>query len=224
MESNRITLGDTPHPRRVLILLIATVVFVAILPLARSIPILVEIVQATVVVSAILVAAATRRALVIGLALGIPTLVMSIVAPRTVSQSTTYAFLVLNSALYVYVVVLMLNRIFATRRVTKETIFMAMASYMLVALVWSFAYIVLEIAYPGSFSLPADLEVSEFWPDLYYFSFVTMTTLGYGDITPQVPAARSLATLEAVSGVMFLAVLIGRLVGAYEADKNVDRD
>jgi len=222
MEKTRITLGDRPHPQRVLILVVATVIFVAILPLARSIPIIVEIVQATVVISAILVSSATRRALVIGLALGVPTLVMSLVAPRTVGQGTTYVFLALIAALYLYMVVLMLGRIFATRRVTKETILMAVASYLLVALVWSIAFTALETAYPGSFSLPAELHISDYWPDLYYFSFVTMTTLGYGDITPQSPVARSMATLEAISGVMFLAVLIGRLVGAYEPDKKVD--
>ena len=52
-----------------------------------------------------------------------------------------------------------------------------------------------------------------------YFSYVTLTTLGYGDIVPISPLARSLAVLEALTGVLFLAVLISRLVGSYRSER-----
>jgi len=53
------------------------------------------------------------------------------------------------------------------------------------------------------------------WSDLLFFSFVTLTTLGYGDITPVTSAARSLAVIEAVFSVLYNAILIARLVGLY---------
>ena len=58
--------------------------------------------------------------------------------------------------------------------------------------------------------------------NLAYFSFVTLTTLGYGDIVPVAPLARSLAVLEALTGVLFMAVLISRLVGSYKSDRRED--
>jgi len=54
--------------------------------------------------------------------------------------------------------------------------------------------------------------------ELFYFSFVTLTTLGYGDITPIHPLARSLATMEAIVGVTFLATFLARLVGLHSSD------
>ena len=70
---------------------------------------------------------------------------------------------------------------------------------------------------PGSFYVgEAQNPTGYFGPgDLLYFSYVTLTTLGYGDITPVSSIARSLAVLEAALGVMFMAVVIGRVVGIY---------
>ena len=61
------------------------------------------------------------------------------------------------------------------------------------------------------------------FPRLDYFSFVTMTTLGYSDITPQTRAAEGVATMAAVSGQLFLAVLIGKIVGMYVAQHGANR-
>ena len=88
----------------------------------------------------------------------------------------------------------------------------------MMGLTWTVLYIPLEIWAPGSFSFAADLPPKVFWVDLYYFSFVTLTTLGYGDVSPQAPIARMLAIFEAMSGVLYLAILMARLIAAYEAD------
>ncbi len=218
MQTGLFSLGDKSETRRASVLLVSTVVFIIILPFSGSIPLLSEAVHLTVVASAVLVAGTTRRTLWIAAVLGIATAVFQILARHTPGDSFVIAYFVINSLLFVYVAALMLGRIFTTRVVTRETIFLAIASYMLVGLVWSFAYIGLETFQPGSFSFAAHLEPEVFWTDLYYFSFVTMTTLGYGDITPVSQPARSLAILEAISGVMFLGVLIGRLIGAYERE------
>ncbi len=218
MQTGLFSLGDKSETRRASVLLVSTVVFIIILPFSGSIPLLSEAVHLTVVASAVLVAGTTRRTLWIAAVLGIATLILNVLARHTPGDSFVIVYFVVNSLLFVYVVVLMLGRIFTTRVVTRETIYLAIASYMLVGLVWSFAYIGLETFQPGSFSFAAHLEPEVFWTDLYYFRFVTMTTLGYGDITPVSRPARSLAILEAISGVMFLGVLIGRLIGAYERE------
>jgi len=79
---------------------------------------------------------------------------------------------------------------------------------------WVFLYNITEILHPGSFSLAAVLD-AESKKALYFFSFVTLTTLGYGDITPVSGPARSLAMVEAIVGQMYIAVLIARLVGTH---------
>ncbi len=113
-----------------------------------------------------------------------------------------------------YIIVLILKHIFKQNNVTLETIYGAIVVYILIGLLWVFLYNLTEFIHPGSFSIAADIA-SESKKSLYYFSFVTLTTLGYGDITPVSDQAKSLAMLEAIVGQMFIAVLIARLVGIH---------
>jgi hypothetical protein len=111
-----------------------------------------------------------------------------------------------------------LRNIFQEQEVTKDTIAGAAAVYMLFALMWSFLYAVLDLVRPGSFAISAAQTLGEGNIFLYY-SFVTITTLGYGDITPVTYIATSLAVLEAVVGQLYLVVLVAWLVGMYVSRK-----
>ena len=113
-----------------------------------------------------------------------------------------------------YIIVIILKHVFKQYNVTLETIYGAIVVYILIGLLWVFIYSLTEILYPGSFSLAAVLD-PESRKALYFFSFVTLTTLGYGDITPVSAPARSLAMLEAIVGQMYIAILIARLVGMH---------
>jgi hypothetical protein len=99
----------------------------------------------------------------------------------------------------------------------------AVAAYLLLGLAWSFAY---ELAMLGSADAVHFADATGFpaaqVPRLVYFSFVTLTTLGYGDIVPVSPAARSLAVTEALIGQLFPAILIARLV-SLEISSHRDR-
>jgi hypothetical protein len=79
---------------------------------------------------------------------------------------------------------------------------------------WSFAYHLIALQFSGAFSLAASLkpEAGSLQAKLTYFSFVTLTTVGYGDITAVHPIARPLVVLEALTGQLFPAILIARLV------------
>ena len=95
----------------------------------------------------------------------------------------------------------------------------AICVYLLFGILWAFAYSMLEIAVPGSFSgfSPGhDPRSDSSW---IYFSFVTLTTLGYGDITPESAVARTLAYIQAVVGLFYMAVLVAGLVSAYISEK-----
>jgi hypothetical protein len=99
--------------------------------------------------------------------------------------------------------------------VDAERIFAALDAYLLAGLVLGVCYLAVEQMWPGSFG-PA--TGGEFDLDrAVYFSFVTIATLGYGDIVPVSEPARGLAVLEAVGGQMYLAVLVARLVSLYSA-------
>jgi hypothetical protein len=100
------------------------------------------------------------------------------------------------------------------KRVTVEQISGALSAYLLFGLVWGLAYFLLESAAPGSLSFGTASDEARFGASIYY-SFVTLTTLGYGDILPLSDRARSLAFLEAVIGQIYLAVLVAKLVGMY---------
>ncbi len=116
------------------------------------------------------------------------------------------------------------------RRVTFDTIASALATYLLFGLIWAFIYVFFEHIDPDAFGgLSREIETglgptgekSELKVMLYY-SFTTLTTLGYGDIVPVHPLARSLAVLEAAFGQVYMAVLVARLVGLYTARAMTD--
>lgn len=117
-------------------------------------------------------------------------------------------------AFIAYIMVLILRHIFKQENVTLETIYGAIVVYILIGIMWVFLYHLIEYLHPDSFSFAADVTVNP-KKALYYYSFVTLTTLGYGDITPVSDPAKSLAMLEAIVGQMYIAVLIARLVGIH---------
>ena len=87
----------------------------------------------------------------------------------------------------------------------------AVFGYFLLVVVWALVFLALETWTPGSFRLPVDRDA---FTELLYFSLVTITTLGYGDISPVAPFARISAGLEAATGTFYVAILIARIVGA----------
>lgn len=101
-----------------------------------------------------------------------------------------------------------LAKVLGRGTITHHRIEGAVAVYLLFGLGWSIAYEWVELVHPGAFRGVA----SESSPWIYY-SFTTLTTMGYGDITPVHPVARSLAAAEALTGQLYLAIMISRLVG-----------
>jgi voltage-gated potassium channel len=89
----------------------------------------------------------------------------------------------------------------------------AICIYILLGLVWAFAYLLVESFFPNSFN---GLE-HKLWQhnlqDMFYYSMVTLTTLGYGDITPAQPVARFLAYMESITGIFYTTVLVASLIG-----------
>jgi hypothetical protein len=114
-----------------------------------------------------------------------------------------------------------MTQIFREGPITAHRIRGAIVVYLLLGLMWSFAYHLITLQFPGAFSLSASLEpgTGSLQAKLAYFSFVTLTSVGYGDITAIHPIARPLVMLEALTGQLFPAILIARLVSLEIADR-----
>jgi hypothetical protein len=113
-----------------------------------------------------------------------------------------------------FMVIVTLSFIFREQEVTGNVIYGAIVVYLLIAIMWAFVFSVMESINPGSFAIgEGQIEVGR--PLFIYYSFVTITTLGYGDITPITALANSFSFLEAVIGQIYLVVLVARLVGIH---------
>lgn len=155
-----------------------------------------------------------RRQLVVGVVLMAPAFVLTILyyllAP---SKSVGLAWMISNGLALAFLVVVLVRRLFRTERVSADTLSSAASGYFLLGILWAFLYGVVHSLDPSAFR---GLETANA-PELFYFSFVTLTTLGYGDIVPITDTAETVAVLEAVVGQLYLAITIARLVGLHIA-------
>lgn len=111
------------------------------------------------------------------------------------------------------------RHVFRERSVTVDTIRGAVCVYLLLGFVWTMGYVVIFAYQPSAFpALDPTGESASIFASLQYFSFVTLTTLGYGDITPTGLIARQVALAEAIVGQLFIAVAIAWLVGMYRGE------
>ena len=113
-----------------------------------------------------------------------------------------------------------------SRHITGDTICGALCVYLLLGLLWAFGYLLIAHYVPNSFNASDEIvaiasvsDSREVFSMLVYFSFVTLTTLGYGDISPVSPIAQTACWLEAVIGQLFLATFVAGLVGMHIADR-----
>ncbi len=108
---------------------------------------------------------------------------------------------------------LAIQQVLSTDTLYRNRITGAICFYLLLGMIWAMIYLLLMRAAPGSFSGVASTEWQGNFPHMIYFSFVTLTTLGYGDISPLLPVSRFFVYLEAVIGQFYLAILVASLVG-----------
>lgn len=113
----------------------------------------------------------------------------------------------------------LLHKLFKTSQVTSDVIYAAISVYLLIGVFWGIVHTLLEFVWPGSFTLESGLKekgfYAEFGQDMIYYSFVSLTTVGYGDIVSISQPAKFLSVLEAATGQIYLTVLVARLVGMH---------
>ena len=184
---------------------------------------IVSLLLSLVLLSAVLAVSDRKGVLVIGIVLAIPAIAgrwINHFRPDLVSPPV---FLTAALVLTAFVVVNLLRFVWRAPSVNIEVLCASISAYLMLGLMWTMAYWLVDQLTPGAFSFNTNAgprSMNGF--NGFYFSFVTLSTVGYGDITPVSRIARWLAAMEAMTGLLYVAVLIARLVALYSTPKSHD--
>jgi voltage-gated potassium channel len=201
-------------------LLIAIVLLFVTTPFLQDLPggdVAEAILMSLVLVFGVLAVGGRRRMLAWATLLVLPAVLgkwLNHVRPELCPRAVFYA----GALIFIgFVVVNLLRFVLRSPRVNSEVLCASVAAYLLLGLAWAFAYALTVQVNPGAFAfnVPQLAGQTMDGPTAFYFSFVTLSTVGYGDITPVSPVARMLAVTEAMTGLLYVAVLIARLVALY---------
>jgi hypothetical protein len=176
---------------------------------------------AFVLLAAVQLLCLERHQRLFALLLGLPTILFSLggdaLSKTTGSASASLLFIGhLCGVLFLFGSAwLVVKSLFAAQTLTLDSIFGAVCGYLFLGLGWAMVFLMIETFRPGSFQvtglLRSDCEPPQPFV-LTYFSFVTLTTVGYGDVTPVSPTTRTLAWMEAMMGQFYLAIIVAGLV------------
>lgn len=202
---------------RFLFLLIAILLMLVLSPLAgyfMEIKILIDIFFSAILITGVLAVSTKKHHSFIAVLLALPML-----SSIWIEYLLHIPYLRLTGKIFgvlfvAYTIVIILSFIVRVREVTRDVIYASIVVYLLLGVMWAFIYSTIEILQPGSFSI-VEGRMDEPILLFLYYSFITLTTLGYGDITPLTEVASSFSALEAVIGQIYLTVLIAMLVGVY---------
>ena len=152
----------------------------------------------------------------VALGLGIPAIIFSwipvIVGYSDVVVAASYAF---SLALYSFSSWAILRHIFRDHKVESDAVYGAISVYFLLGIIWASMFSLIGYFNPNAFTGMSG-SVNLMWSDMLYYSYSTLSTLGIGDIMPVSELAKALTSLEAVVGVMYIAVLVSRFIGYSE--------
>jgi voltage-gated potassium channel Kch len=206
-------LNDWLKTHRFLFTLIAFMLLFILYPFTKEfirISFVLDIFLSVVLLSAIYAVGERRRALIFAVLTGVPAFFAHWVHFFLELQVLHLIDVAFGAIFFAFAAVTIVSHLFKQKRITADLIRGAICGYFLIGLMWAFLFSLLEMLQPGSF-ISAETGILNL-QNLIYFSFVTLTTTGYGDIVPVTDQARSLSILEAVMGQMYLAVNIATLV------------
>ncbi len=162
----------------------------------------------------------TRRHMVMATLISIPLFVarfLDYLYDHPVIDGVSYVSSILLEG---YATAIILKDILKHKRVSAEQVIGAVDAYLLIGLVWTSLFSLMRYMRPAAFTIQPQGYPT--FPELMYFSYSTLSTLGMGDIVPVNPLARSLTALEAIVGQIFLVVLVARLVSLHIAHQEKD--
>ncbi len=175
-----------------------------------------------VLLAGIVAVADRKRVLVIAIVLAIPAIAGRWINHFRPDLIPPAVFLVAGLILIAFVVGNLLRFVLRAPSVNTEVLCASISAYLMLGLMWTIAYWLVDQLTPGgafSFNTNAGTQSMNGFTG-FYFSFITLSTVGYGDITPVSRIARWLAAMEAMTGLLYVAVLIARLVSLYSSPKS----
>ncbi|GAA5217975.1 potassium channel family protein [Corallincola platygyrae] len=179
-----------------------------------------EAMLSLVMLSSLYLVVEQKRSLYVGIALFLPAMFLSWNEVYIGQQFAHYVPAAANIVFFGFVSIQIFRYLIKQLHPNTEMVLAATSLYLILGVLWAFIYAALELKYPGSFNLGARIDsgtFSELLSDMVYFSFVTLTTLGYGDISPQNSFSESWVVLEAVLGQFYVAIVLARILGLYVA-------
>ena len=136
----------------------------------------------------------------------------------------SYMHLLILALFYTWTTWLAARQVLFTGPIDGNKIVGAICIYLLIGLIWALSYLFIAQAMPGAFNGLEQVIWYDNFADVAYYSFVTLTTLGYGDISPVVPVARFLVYMEAIVGVFYMAILVASLIGIRTSNLHSEND
>jgi hypothetical protein len=176
-----------------------------------------RVLGSVVIVLSVYAVSFRRSLVIIALLLAIPTVVQRVLPTRADASLFSILNIVLSFVFDAFIVVVIFRRVFARDQPNSETIFGALCIYLLVGFSFASIYGMVARVQPDAFYLDPRINLHAV-PDRFdfiYYSFGTITALGAAGITAVSGEARSVTVIEAIIGILYLAVLIARLMGAY---------
>ena len=202
-----------------IVLIVALIVLGPFVEGFMGLSLFMDLLFSTIFITTIYAASQKKSHIIIAVILVIPTLLALWSENIAISNTLVTIGHICGLILFAFAVISILIYIFSAQVVTRQTISAAIVVYLLIALMWTFIYRLMEILYPASFAI-AHRKLLDAENIYLYFSLVTITTLGYGDITPIGRQVTSLAVLEAVTGQIYLVVVVVWFVGMYVSRKS----
>jgi hypothetical protein len=204
-------------------LLIALVLLFVFFPFVEEVKggdIIVSILLSLVLLSAVLAVADRKGVFFIALVLAIPAIGGRWINHFRPDLAPPPVFLVAGLALIAFVVANLLRFVLRAPSVNTEVLCASISAYLMLGLLWTVAYWLVAQVTPNAFSFNTGPKETMSGFNAFYFSFITLSTVGYGDITPVSRIARWLAATEAMTGLLYVTVLIARLVSLYSTPKS----
>lgn len=198
------------------VLLLALITIIFILPgMSRQRELLITILLCTLVISGLFAADFSRAAFRILFSIGFLVIILTILNLLfpDIQYLNPFTF-ILNTLFFIVVTIALVSHVASAGEVHRSTLLSAINSYLLIGLTFSILFLILDIFIPGSFIQVEAIEAGGLSSFIYY-GFVTLTTLGYGDITPSTPLARSLASFTALFGQLYLVIVMALLIGKF---------
>jgi hypothetical protein len=186
--------------------------------------IIVSILLSLVLLSAVLAVSERKATFFVALLLAVPAIAGRWISHFWPDLVPRPVFLIAGLILIAFVVVNLLRFVLLAPSVNAEVLCASISAYLMLGLIWTLAYWLVDQVTPGAFAFNTATGAKESMQgfNAFYFSFITLSTVGYGDITPVSRIARWLSAMEAMTGLLYVAVLIARLVALYSAPGSAD--